>query len=133
LAERRERRERLADEYYAQLDDEDPAVRAEAAEGLTADDSNIPALSELAANDPDFRVRAAAVSALGGADAGDSLALGALIGALGDPDPEVLVPALEGLQWVADSSVIPEITPLLDHPNEDVRDTAGITIDLLED
>jgi len=133
LAERRERRERLADEYYAQLDDEDPAARAQAAEGLTADDSNISALSELAANDPDFRVRAAAVSSLGGADAGDPVALGALIGALGDPDPEVLIPTLESLQWVANSSVISEITPLLDHPNEDVRDTAGITIDLLED
>ena len=133
LAERRERRERLADEYYAQLDDEDPTVRAQAAEGLTADDRNIPALSELAANDPDFRVRASAVSSLGGADTGDPVALGALIGALGDPDPEVLISALESLQWVANSSVIPDITPLLDHPNEDVRDTAGITRDLLED
>jgi hypothetical protein len=133
LAERRERHERLADEYYAQLDDEDPAVRAQAAEDLTADDRNISALSELAANDPDFRVRAAAVSALGGADTGDPVALGALIGSLGDPDPEVLIPTLESLQWVANSSVISEITPLLDHPNEDVRDTAGITIELLED
>ena len=35
-----------------------------------------------------------------------ALALGALIGALGDPDPAILIPALESLQWVANSSAI---------------------------
>jgi hypothetical protein len=133
VAERRERRERLADEYYDQLDDEDPAVRAQAAEGLPADDRTIPALSDLAANDSDSRVRAAAVSALSDAEAQDPVALGALAGALGDPDPEVVMAALDSIEWVGDSSMIPEITPLLDHPNADVRDAAGLTIYLLED
>jgi HEAT repeat protein len=61
------------------------------------------------------------------------VALGALAGALGDPDPEVVMAALDSIEWVGDSSMIPEITPLLDHPNADVRDAAGLTIYLLED
>ena len=49
-AERRERLERRQDEFFDQLDDADPAVRARAAEGLSADDRTIPGLSELAAS-----------------------------------------------------------------------------------
>jgi hypothetical protein len=132
-AERRERIERRQDEFYAQLDDADPAARAEAAEGLRADDRTVPALSELAANDPDSGVRKAAVSALSDASEEDTAALGALVGALGDADPQVVIAALDSLEWVGDASVIPYITPLLDDPNAGVREAAEDSIYYLEE
>jgi hypothetical protein len=132
-AERRERIERRQDEFYAQLDDADPAARAEAAEGLRADDRTVPALSELAANDPDSGVRKAAVSALSDASEEDTAALGALVGALGDADPQVVIAALDSLEWVGDASVIPDITPLLEHPNAEVREAAEDSIYYLEE
>jgi hypothetical protein len=132
-AERRERIERRQDEFYAQLDDADPAARARAAEGLRADDRTVPALSELAANDPDSGVRKAAVSALSDASEEDTAALGALVGALGDADPQVVIAALDSLEWIADASVIPDITPLLEHPNAGVREAAEDSIYYLEE
>jgi len=132
-AERRERIERRQDEFYAKLDDADPAARAEAAEGLRADDRTIPALSELAANDPDSGVRKAAVSALSDASEEDTAALGALVGALGDADPQVVIAALNSLEWIGDASVIPYITPLLEDPNAGVREAAENSIYYLEE
>jgi HEAT repeats/HEAT repeat len=132
-AERRERRERRQDELYAQLDDADPDARARAAEGLSADDRSIPAVSELAANDPDAGVRKAAVSALSDASKEDTAALDALIRTLGDPDPQVVIAALDSIEWVADASVIPHILPLLDHPNAEVREAAANCIYFLEE
>jgi hypothetical protein len=132
-AERRERLERRQDEFYAQLDDADPDARAQAAEGLRADDRSIPALSELAANDPDAGVRKAAVSALSDASEQDTAALGALVGALGDPDPIVVIAALDSIEWIGDASAIPHIKPLLEHPNAEVRVAAADSIYFLEE
>ena len=132
-AERRERLERRQDEFFDQLDDADPAIRARAAEGLSADDRTIPGLSELAANDPDAGVRKAAVSALGDASEEDTAALGALISALSDPDPQVVIAALDSIEWIGDASMIPDITPLLQHPNAEVREAAEASIYYLEE
>jgi HEAT repeat protein len=132
-AERRERLEQRQDEFYAQLDDADPDARTRAAESLRADDRTIPALSELAANDPDAGVRKAAVSALSDASEEDTAALGALVGALGDADPQVVIAALDSLEWVGDASVISDITPLLEHPNAEVREAAEDSIYYLEE
>lgn len=126
-------RERRQDEFFAQLDDYDPGIRAGAAEGLPADDRTIPALSELAANDPDAGVRKAAVSALSDASEEDTAVLGVLVGALGDPDPQVVIAALDSIEWVGDASVIPDITPLLEHPNAEVREAAETSIYFLEE
>ncbi|MCH7687423.1 MAG: HEAT repeat domain-containing protein [Planctomycetes bacterium] len=115
------------------LDDDDPDIRARAAEGLPADDRTIPALSELAANDPDAGVRKAAVSALSDASEEDTAVLGVLVGALGDPDPQVVIAALDSIEWVGDASVIPDITPLLEHPNAEVREAAETSIYFLEE
>jgi len=130
-AERLERLARRRDENYARLDNDDPAIRAEAAEGLPADDSTIPALTDLAANDPDARVRKAAVSALGDAPEEDTAARDALIRALRDPDAQVVIAALNSIEWIGDASMIPYITPLLEHPNAAVRAAAEITIEIL--
>jgi hypothetical protein len=132
-AERREQREQREAEYFTQLGDSDPAVRAQAAGGLPADEHTVPALSELATNDPDAGVRKAAVSALSDASEEDSVALGALLGALGDSDPQVVIAALDSIEWVGDASAIPNIEPLLEHPNAEVREAAGNAIESLED
>jgi len=132
-AERRERLERRQAEFYAQLDDADPATRARAAEGLPANDHTIPALIELAASDSDAGVRKAAVSALSDAPEENAAALGALVDALGDGDPQVVIAALDSIEWIGDASLIPAITPLLEHPNAEVREAAETSIYYLEE
>jgi len=127
-AERLERLERRREENFSRIDDDDPAVRADAVEGLPADDETIPDLADLAANDPDARVRKAALSALGDAPQEDTTARGALLGALSDPDPQVVLAALDSIEWIGDTSMVPDITPLLQHPNAEVRDAAETTI-----
>jgi hypothetical protein len=132
-AERLERLKRRREENFSRIDDDDPAVRADAAEGLPADDETIPALADLAMNDPDAGVRKAAVSALSDADQENTAARGALLGALSDPDPQVVIAALDSIEWIGDASMIPEITPLLQHPNAEVRGAAEITISFIEE
>jgi len=130
-AERLERLERRREENLSRIDDDDPAVRADAAEGLPADEETIPALTDLALNDSEADVRKAALSALSDADQEDTAARGALLGALSDPDPQVVIIALDSIEWIGDASMIPEIKPLLQDPNADVRSAAQITIDFL--
>jgi hypothetical protein len=130
-AERLERLERRREENFSQLDDDDPTIRAEAAEGLRADDETIPALTDLALNDPDAGVRKAALSALSDAPQEDTAARGALLGALSDPDPQVVIVALDSIEWIGDASMIPDIRPLLQHPNAGVRDATIVTISFL--
>jgi hypothetical protein len=130
-AERLERLERRREENLDRIDDEDPSVRADAAEGLRADDETIPMLTDLALNDPEADVRKAALSALSDADQEDMAARGALLGALSDPDPEVVIVALDSIEWIGDASMIPEIRPLLQHENAGVRIATEVTISFL--
>jgi hypothetical protein len=130
-AERLERIERRREENLSLIDDDDPAVRADAAEGLRADDETIPELTDLALNDPDAGVRKAALSALSDADQEDTAARGALLGALSDPDPEVVRAALDSIEWIGDASMVSEITPLLQHWDAGVRDDAETTISFI--
>ena len=71
------------------------------------------------------------MSALSDAEQEDTSAIEALLRALNDPDPQVVIAALDSLEWIGDSSMIPYITPLLQHPNADVRSAAEITISFL--
>jgi hypothetical protein len=130
-AERLERLERRREENFSQLDDDDPAIRADAAEGLRADDETIPALTDLALNDPDAGVRKAALSALSDAPQEDTAARGALLGALSDPDPEVVLIALDSIEWIGDASMGSDITPLLQHSNAEVREAAAVTLSFI--
>jgi HEAT repeat protein len=82
-------------------------------------------------NDRSPEVRAAAAQALGALDptrAGTS----ALVAALNDRDPQVVLAALDSLQWLDDPSVIPDVKALLDHSSVDVRAAAAETVDWLE-
>jgi HEAT repeat protein len=131
-AERLERLERRREENLSRIDDDDPAIRADAVEGLRADDETIPVLTDLAMNDPDADVRKVVVSALSDSSQEDNAARGALLGALSDPDPQVVIAALDSIEWIGDASMIPEITPLLQHPNAEVRGAAEDTIGFIE-
>lgn len=140
LASREEKREvadpaRLEDqqrEAIRDLEDERREVRIDAAESLYPDAAGIDALAEALKNDPEPAVRVAAAESLG-YSVEDPAALSALLRALGDPDPGVLLAALDGIEFVGDHTVIPEIQFLLEHPNAEVRQATVDAIDWLEE
>jgi HEAT repeat protein len=105
-------------------------VRAEAARKIEAEGDGITRLGKLLADDPNAEVRAAAASQLSDSDSLSSI--NSLLTALNDPSTEVIVEALDSLLFVGDETIIPSIEPLLDHPEEIVRETARDTIDFLE-
>ena len=84
---------------------------------------------ELAKSDPDPRVRAAAVERLGDADTYQATT--ALLDSLADPSPQVVIAALEALEFSGDRSMLPRIEPLANHPNPAVREAANSTLDSL--
>jgi HEAT repeat protein len=43
-----------------------------------------------------------------------------------------VIAALDSIEWIGDASMIPEITPLLQHPNAEVRGAAEDTIGFIE-
>jgi hypothetical protein len=137
----RERKRELADparfeeqqwEAIRDLEDERPEVRVDAAESLYPDAAGIDALAAAVTNDSESAVRVAAAESLG-YSVEDSAALDALLRALGDPDPKVVVAALEGVEFVGDHTVIPELQFLLEHPDAEVREATVDAIDWLEE
>jgi HEAT repeat protein len=108
----------------------DPETRARGIAKLDPDDEGVLGqLLELSA-DPAPAVRASAVSRLALSEAHG--AHEALANALRDPDPQVVKEALDAYAYRQDASAIPLITPLLDHPDEGVRNAAADAISFLE-
>ena len=64
-------------------------------------------------------VRAASVGRLSSAKS--HWAFKGLVYALGDTEPEVVLLAIQGLRSVGDESAIPELMPLLDHGDLQIR------------
>ncbi len=130
----RERRREDRDPHPAELDrrleDPDPEVRAEAASWIDTDAEGLARLGEILANDPSPAVRAAAAETLGDEDSVISVNL--LLHALRDPEPEVVIEALDALEYVGDETLIPELAFLLEHPSPEVRERALEAIDWLE-
>lgn len=127
--ERRRQREESAAEIERGLVSPDSRARAAALELL--DEERLPELVDHLGNDRSPEVRAAAAQALGALDptrAGTS----ALVAALNDRDPQVVMAALDSLQWLDDPSTLPDVKALLDHPNAEVRATAAETVNWLE-
>jgi HEAT repeat protein len=114
------------------LEDSRTEVRIDAAESIYPDEEGVAALAEIVTDDPDPAVRVAAAETLGQA-LEDPNALGALLRALRDPDPEVVIAALDGIGFIGDHTVIPELEFLRDDPNPDVRDARDDTADWLEE
>ena len=127
--ERSRQREEAAAELERGLTSPDARTRAAAVE--TLDEENVPELLDHLGNDRSPDVRAAAAQALG-ALAATRANTSALVAALGDPDPQVVMAALDSLQWLDDPSVIPDVKGVLDHPDSDVRALAAETVDWLD-
>jgi hypothetical protein len=103
--------------------------RVEAVEEIDPYGTGIEQLVAALQRDPAPEVRAAAALALGGSDG--YVAVGALLGASHDPDPRVVVSALEALEFIGDATLIPTLTPLLQHRDDQVRAAAQRTIQSL--
>ena len=117
-------------EYLAQLMDPSPEVRAEAAESIEPTGIALDHLASIVTSDPSPAVRIAAAETL--EDSKDPRALEALIMALQDEHPEVLVEVIDALVYMENRQAIPYLQPFLEHPNEGVRDAAENSIDKLE-
>ena len=110
-----------------QLSDPSPEVREEAAEDILATGIALDALATLITTDPSPDVRAAATYSLKESD--DPGAVDVLIMGLDDKNPEVLEEVIDSLWLLGDPRAIPHLERMLDHPNEDVRDTAEYALE----
>jgi hypothetical protein len=114
------------------LEDSRAEVRVEAAESIYADEEGVAALAAIVTDDPESAVRVAAAETLGQA-LDDPNALAPLLRALTDPEPIVVITALDGISFVGDHTVIPELQFLLEHPNPEVVDATVDAIYWLEE
>ena len=130
LKEQRDRAELLSEEdALAQLKDADPEQRVRAALALDAEGAGLSALMGALENDPDPRVRAATTVSL--EESEELAAVQALVGALDDPEPEVVIEVLDSLEFAGDESTVIYVQPLLSHPDPRVRQAAGNAMKLL--
>jgi len=113
------------------LQDEDPETRLRAVLALEGEGEGLTALIGAIERDPDPRVRAAATVGL--EESEEFAAVQALVGALDDPNAEVVVEAIDSLEFAGDASVVPSLQPLLGHSDARVRKAAADAIRLLEE
>ena len=82
-------------------------------------------------DDPSEDVRAAAVDRIAESDSASTVML--LLAALKDPSSKVVIQALDGLEFEADETVIPQIEPIArNHPDPEVREKAEESISFLD-
>ncbi|MDH3211566.1 MAG: HEAT repeat domain-containing protein [Myxococcales bacterium] len=112
------------------LEDADPAVRARGAAWLALDGDGVERLSDALSNDPAPAVRAAAAERLAHTDS--LAAVTQLLTAIHDGDSQVVIAALDALEWVGDESIIPQLSPLLKHHDPAVRVRTVEAIEFLE-
>jgi hypothetical protein len=113
-------------EALSRLHDADPDVRIRSVSFLEPRGDGLERLRELAAGDPEARVRAAAVSQLG--EGGSYGALEGLVEALGDPDAEVVLEAIDEIAFQGDASLVAHLEPLVDHADPRIAEAAGEAI-----
>jgi hypothetical protein len=118
-------------ELLAGLDSPDPEERADAAEWIDLEGTTLERMISLLESDPDAEVRATIVDRLGEEDS--PAAIAALSIALRDSDSEVVLRAIEILEFEAGAWLIPELERLLSHPDEEVREAAQDAIEFLEE
>ncbi len=127
--ERAQRRAQAAAELEHGLASPDARTRADAVAQL--DEARFADLVDRLQNDRSPEVRVAAAEVLGTLTA-TRAGTSALVAALGDPDPQVVIAALDSLQWVDDPSVIAEVRQAQGHPNAEVREAASETVSWLD-
>jgi hypothetical protein len=119
------------EEALRRLQDQDPETRLRAVLALEGEGEGLKALIGAIERDPDPRVRAAATVGL--EDSEEFAAVQALVGALDDPNAEVVVEVIDSLEFAGDASVVPSLKPLLTHSDARVRKAAADAIRLLEE
>jgi hypothetical protein len=120
-----------ADALRQRLEDADFEERIEALTAVAPEGKALPLIIDRLANDPEPRVRAAAAAQL---EFADTLAsVDALVGALDDPDRQVVLAAIDALQLTEDTTVIQELKPFLEHEDEEIREAADAAIFMIED
>jgi hypothetical protein len=128
--ERAERAQRLWAQSLENLESSDPELRADGARWLDVNSSEgFEAAVEHLENDESPAVRAAAAEVLIDSDVG---AVQPLLQALDDPDPRVVLAALEALEFVGDASTIPHLAPLVEHKDAVVRERTVEAIEFLQ-
>jgi hypothetical protein len=117
--------------FVSRLGDESAEVRVEAVSEVDMEGPGRDRVYALAEGDPDPAVRAAAVSRL--IDDHSLAGLEATYRALGDPDPVVVLEAIEAIETAGDESSVPYLLPLVEqHTDEEVREAAKEAAEFLE-
>jgi HEAT repeat protein len=105
LAARRDERARSEADLVEQLRSSNPEMRLEAVAGLDPEGETLAILLDVLKNDADPRVRAKAAEQ--GGEAEGFMACAGLLDALGDPEPAVVLQALESIEFTCDATVAP--------------------------
>ena len=111
-------------EYLADLESHYPEQRARGLEGLDIEEQeNFDRAADMLLNDPDASVREAAAEALSLSDS--SATIETLMGALDDPDPDVVITTLGELAFLGDAALVPRVHDVtVNHPDPIVREYA---------
>jgi hypothetical protein len=118
-------------ELLSELDSPNPEARADAVDWIDLDEESLERIISLLESDPDAEVRETIVDRL--SEEESPAAIAALVAALRDPNPEIVVQVIEYLEFEAGAWVIPELEPLLSHSDPEVRDAAAIAIEFLSE
>jgi HEAT repeat protein len=110
-----------------QLSDPSPEVREEAADNIEANGAALAPLAKIITTDPSSDVRSSAIYSLQNSE--DPGAVDVLILGLDQEDPEILMEVIDGLWFIGDRRALPHLRRFLDHPNEDVRDSAEYALE----
>jgi hypothetical protein len=123
--------ELTSEEALRRVNDADAETRLRAVLALDGEGESLAALARVIEHDADPRVRAAATVGL--EESEEFAAVRALVGALDDPNPEVVVEVIDSLEFAGDASVVPSLEPLLVHADARVREAAKNAIALLSE
>jgi hypothetical protein len=127
---RAERAQRVWAESLENLGSYDSELRADGARWLDVSTTEgLQAAVEHLENDESPEVRVAAAGVLLDSDVG---AVQPLLRALGDPDPRVVLAALEALEFVGDEATVPRLQPLLEHKDVEIRERTVEAIEFLQ-
>ena len=110
-----------------QLSDPSPEVREDAVDEIEASGAALDPLAKIITTDPSSDVRIAAIYSL--KESEDPGAVDVLILGLDQEDPEILMEVIDGLWFIGDRRAFPHLKRMLDHSNEEVRDSAKYALE----
>lgn len=119
--------------YLEKLQDQEAVIRAAAAKEIEPSATSLPVLTGMLINDPSPEVRIATTWSLENSEGEEApQAIEALVKCLADKDFMVVAECVKSLGFIGDETTIPYLTPLLTHPDEDVRTEALEAIRFLQ-